>query len=69
MSTTRAEVLRALRHWGAPVEPATLAGWINRSPLRVADILAKLYGRDLADRRPHPIHAHRFIYSAKALAS
>lgn len=69
MSTTRAEVLVRLRHWGRPVEPSVLACWMERSPARVADILAKLYGRDLADRRPHPIYPHRYLYFPKALAS
>lgn len=75
MSTTRAEVLRALRQWGAPVAPPTLAHWMNRSPMRVADCLSALYARNLVNRerqcvrdrgQPGPL-GH--LYTAKGLQS
>jgi hypothetical protein len=67
MSTTRAQTLRALRNWGQPVLPSTLAYWMNRSPQYVSSKLSALYLRGLCDRKPHPRYPHRYLYYPKLL--
>lgn len=66
MSTTRAEVLRALHDWGHPTIPNGLASIMERSALRVGDVLATLYRKGLISRYPLPGYECRFTYAAKA---
>lgn len=69
MSTTRAEVLQALREWGQPITPIGLASFMNRSPQRISTTLTALYARDLADRYPLYAYKNRYVYVAKPLVS
>ena len=69
MSTTRGEVLTALREWGRPVTPTGLASFMGRSPQRVSTTLTALYARDLVDRFPHQFYRNRYIYRSKAISS
>ena len=65
MSCTRAETLRALRIWNAPVSTATLADGMRKSRNLVGCNLTALYARDLIDRDPDPIYRKRYLYRPK----
>jgi hypothetical protein len=65
MSCTRAETLRALRIWNAPVSTATLAEWMRKPRYLVSCNLTALYARDLIDRDQDPIYRNRYLYKPK----
>lgn len=69
MSATRASVLVALRRWGWPTTPMTLANYMGVPAKEVGVVLKRLYYLDRINREPHPAHPLRFLYTAKELAS
>lgn len=67
MSTTRAQVLTALREWGHPITTRGLASVMDRPAHTVRNTLRLLYFMDRVDRFPNPMYPTRFIYRAKEL--
>jgi predicted transcriptional regulator len=65
MSTTRADVLAALRQIKQPVSATELASRMGRTRATVRDILATLAAMGRIERQQHVSYKRQFVYRAK----